>query len=121
MKREAYDVEDRAVSKQKAQRAREDQVAHESIKREHADSQDDHTASPEKRASDDRAPFVFVAKNGCCKDCMKAFSKSGKSCLCQVPKAQRRTPLSENGCKFCGCKGCNRADVAGGSQRPPNE
>jgi hypothetical protein len=29
----------------------------------------------------------FVMKNGCCMECMKAFSKSGKSCLCQVPKA----------------------------------
>ena len=32
----------------------------------------------------------FVMKNGCCMECMKAFSKNGKSCLCQVPKAQRR-------------------------------
>lgn len=28
----------------------------------------------------------FDPKNGCCRKCMKAFSKSGKSCLCQVPK-----------------------------------
>ena len=49
-------------------------------------------------------------KNGCCRDCMKAFSKSGKSCLCQVPKQQRRAFLPLNGCKFCGCTGCNRAD-----------
>jgi hypothetical protein len=50
-------------------------------------------------------------KNGCCKDCMKSFSKSGKSCICQVPKAQRRTSLSSNGCKFCGCHGCNPVDI----------
>ena len=44
-------------------------------------------------------------------ECMKAFSKTGKSCLCQVPKAQRRTQLPPNGCKFCNCKGCNPIDV----------
>ena len=63
-------------------------------------------------------------KNGCCRECMRAFSKSGKvssssnrdvtflqSCLCQVPRMQRRTPLPENGCKFCQCKGCNPIDI----------
>jgi len=53
----------------------------------------------------------FVNKNGCCVQCMKAFSKSGKSCLCQVPKNQRRTALPPSGCKYCNCKGCNPADV----------
>ena len=53
----------------------------------------------------------FVMKNGCCMECMKAFSKSGKSCLCQVPKAQRRATLPPNGCKFCNCKGCNPIDI----------
>ena len=24
----------------------------------------------------------FIMKNGCCRECMKAFSKTGKSCLC---------------------------------------
>jgi hypothetical protein len=28
----------------------------------------------------------FIMKNGCCRECMKAFSKNGKSCLCQVPR-----------------------------------
>jgi len=28
----------------------------------------------------------FVIKNGCCRECMKAFSKQGKACLCQVPR-----------------------------------
>jgi hypothetical protein len=50
-------------------------------------------------------------KNGCCRDCMKAFSKTGKSCLCQVPQRERKFHLSENGCNFCGCKGCNPIDV----------
>ena len=53
----------------------------------------------------------FVIKNGCCRDCMKAFSKSGKSCLCQVPKAERNFVLPEKGCHFCSCKGCNPIDV----------
>ena len=33
-------------------------------------------------------PTKFIMKNGCCKECMRAFSKSGKSCLCQVPKSE---------------------------------
>jgi len=24
----------------------------------------------------------FIMRNGCCRECMKAFSKNGKSCLC---------------------------------------
>lgn len=54
---------------------------------------------------------TFVIKNGCCRDCMKAFSKSGKSCLCQVPKNERKFTLSEKGCTYCGCKGCNPLDM----------
>ena len=53
----------------------------------------------------------LIMKNGCCRECMKAFSKSGKSCLCQVPRMQRRATLPANGCKFCGCKGCNPIDI----------
>ena len=53
----------------------------------------------------------FIMKNGCCRDCMKAFSKNGKSCLCQVPKKERKFHLSENGCNYCGCKGCNPFDI----------
>ena len=47
----------------------------------------------------------FVMKNGCCRECMRAFSKSGKSCLCQVPKFERKYTLPDNGCNFCGCNG----------------
>ena len=50
-------------------------------------------------------------KNGCCKECMRAFSKNGKSCLCQVPKSERKNTLPEKGCNFCGCHGCNPIDV----------
>ena len=53
----------------------------------------------------------FVMKNGCCRDCMKAFSKNGKSCLCQVPRKERKYQLPENGCNYCRCKGCNPIDV----------
>ena len=53
----------------------------------------------------------FVMKNGCCRNCMKAFSKTGKSCLCQVPHKERKFQLPENGCIYCGCKGCNPIDV----------
>ena len=53
----------------------------------------------------------FIMKNGCCRDCMKAFSKNGKSCLCQVPRKERKFHLPENGCNYCGCKGCNPIDV----------
>jgi hypothetical protein len=42
---------------------------------------------------------------------MKAFSKTGKSCLCQVPRKERKFHLPENGCNYCGCKGCNPIDV----------
>ncbi len=47
----------------------------------------------------------FIMKNGCCRECMRAFSKTGKSCLCQVPKYERKYTLSEKGCNFCGCHG----------------
>ena len=34
-----------------------------------------------------------------------------QSCLCQVPRLQRRATLPAGGCKICGCKGCNPIDV----------
>ncbi|CAI2378520.1 unnamed protein product [Moneuplotes crassus] len=51
-----------------------------------------------------------ILRNGCCKKCMKAFSRSRRSCLCQVPKDDRRSHLPSSGCKFCGCNGCNPLD-----------
>jgi hypothetical protein len=49
---------------------------------------------------------------------MKAFSKSGKSCLCQVPKEVRKTSLPLEGCKICSCTGCNPRDYSdSGSER----
>lgn len=43
----------------------------------------------------------FKIKNGCCRECMKAFSSLKKACLCQVPLKQRRTQLPQSGCKYC--------------------
>ena len=54
---------------------------------------------------------AFTIKNGCCRECMRAFSKTGKSCLCQVPKKERKYALQDKGCNFCGCNGCNPIDV----------
>ncbi|CAD8132083.1 unnamed protein product [Paramecium octaurelia] len=62
-------------------------------------------------SSDESSEFNTV--NGCCKKCMKAFSKKGKeakSCLCQVPRAVRKKPLPAHGCQYCGCHGCNPQD-----------
>ena len=42
---------------------------------------------------------------------MKAFSKNGKSCLCQVPRRERKFFLPETGCNYCGCHGCNPIDM----------
>ena len=53
----------------------------------------------------------FIMKNGCCRSCMKAFSKNGKSCLCQVPRRERKFILPETGCNYCGCHGCNPIDM----------
>ena len=53
----------------------------------------------------------FDMKNGCCRKCMKAFSSNGRSCLCQVPRRERRLKLQEEGCNFCGCHGCSPIDA----------
>lgn len=52
---------------------------------------------------------------------MKAFSKTGKSCLCQVPKKERRYTLPDKGCPHCGCKGCNPLDVQRDKRRATKE
>ena len=41
---------------------------------------------------------------------MKAFSYSGKSCLCQVPLRDRNAELNPKGCLICGCHGCSPQD-----------
>jgi hypothetical protein len=62
-----------------------------------------HKEKYEKRNETEEKKFVM--KNGCCRDCMRAFSKTGKSCLCQVPKFERKYTLSEKGCNYCCCHG----------------
>lgn len=52
----------------------------------------------------------FQARNGCCRRCMKAFSRTNKACLCQVPKEVRQTELPVTGCKYCNCMGCHPED-----------
>ena len=42
---------------------------------------------------------------------MGNFSKNGKSCLCQVPRRERKFILPETGCNYCGCHGCNPIDM----------
>ncbi|GAM24155.1 hypothetical protein SAMD00019534_073300 [Acytostelium subglobosum LB1] len=56
-------------------------------------------------------------KNGCCKPCMKAFSETGKSCLCQVPSSVRMGVLPEGGCKLCRCKGCHPEELLSRKQQ----
>ena len=86
---------------------------------EKSESPTDHVHSPDqltdqKVSSDGQKSSTekkeFVAINGCCKDCMKSFSASGKACICQVPMRERRTHLEHCGCKICGCQGCNPQD-----------
>lgn len=75
-----------------------------------------------ERHSYQRSEEKFDPRNGCCRKCMKAFSKSGKSCLCQVPKQVRKTSLPVEGCKICACTGCNPRDYYdSGSQRSYSE
>lgn len=64
-----------------------------------------------RRERNNNSDNTFVMRNGCCRNCMKAFSKNGKSCLCQVPRKERKFHLPENGCNYCGCKGCNPLDM----------
>ena len=63
-----------------------------------------------ERRRERASPPPFYPKNGCCRLCMKAFSISGKSCLCQVPTRDRTAELNPNGCKICGCHGCSPQD-----------
>ena len=74
-----------------------------SISKEKERDRDEKKYKNEK--SEDNEEKHFIMKNGCCRDCMRAFSKTGKSCLCQVPKDERKYILAEKGCNFCGCHG----------------
>jgi len=80
---------------ERKRKRRRNKRQHAAEKKDHADDELDRQGFSEKER--------FVIKNGCCRECMKAFSKQGKACLCQVPRSQRRTLLADKGCKFCGC------------------
>lgn len=67
--------------------------------------------SESKESNNNIKEDYFEIKNGCCKNCMRAFNKNGKACLCQVPKYERKYMLPESGCNYCGCHGCNPIDV----------
>lgn len=54
---------------------------------------------------------TFIMKKGCCISCMKAFSKNGKSCLCQVPRRERKFILPETWYNYCRCHGCHPPDM----------
>jgi hypothetical protein len=41
----------------------------------------------------------------CCKECTRDNRRNGRSCICQVPSAQRRNPLGKEGCVTCHCTG----------------
>jgi len=59
-----------------------------------------------KKAEETESKSHFeLMRNGCCKECMKAFSGSGKACICQVPASVRRRKLPDSGCIYCGCFG----------------
>jgi len=90
-------------------RIREDEIDKESLFSDRSSpryrSRSSSRVSMEKYKRDDSEDKSFIMKNGCCRECMRAFSKTGKSCLCQVPKFERKYILSEKGCNFCGCHG----------------
>ena len=76
-----------------------------------SDSENNEKNNHSRSRNNSLSSSSFIMKNGCCKECMRAFSKNGKSCLCQVPKSERKNTLPEKGCNFCGCHGCNPIDV----------
>ncbi|TNV76314.1 hypothetical protein FGO68_gene16124 [Halteria grandinella] len=86
----------------------------------HSHSQDSRKSS-ENEDNPQQHRDGFIVKNGCCKDCMKAFSRNGKSCLCQVPRLQRRSSLPPHGCKYCSCHGCNPIDIRKDKRRELKE
>jgi hypothetical protein len=97
------------------------------ISQEHEDRERSRERSPDRsyeKKGNDQTPL----KNGCCRACMRAWSKSGRACPCQVPASVRRFPLPPEGCKYfftfafifsflcsriCHCHGCNPSDLRG--------
>lgn len=46
----------------------------------------------------------------CCEECERTRTGNSGGCPCRLYSKQRRTTLPENGCRTCGCKGCNPLD-----------
>ena len=59
--------------------------------------------------SRDRSPSPDVP---CCEECQKTRTGSSGGCPCRLYSKQRRTTLPKEGCRTCGCKGCNPLDKA---------
>eukprot|EP01103_Thecamoeba_quadrilineata_P018010 TRINITY_DN663_c0_g1_i2.p1 TRINITY_DN663_c0_g1~~TRINITY_DN663_c0_g1_i2.p1 ORF type:complete len:313 (+),score=48.07 TRINITY_DN663_c0_g1_i2:112-939(+) len=47
----------------------------------------------------------------CCDECLRENRPNGRSCICRVPKNQRRGNLGGVGCITCGCPGCHSEDA----------
>ena len=46
----------------------------------------------------------------CCQKCKNSDKAGGKTCVCVVPRSQRRVKLCTEGCRTCGCRGCTKED-----------
>lgn len=107
---------DREYLEKELERDKEMRVYRESMDtREGVDMHGDRDRDRERRDKPRRTPSPPRSgnpgdeplKNGCCRQCMKAFSETKKACLCQVPMDVRLGHLPESGCRVCGCHGCH--------------
>jgi len=89
----------------------------------HGCSKEDVQLDYERKKAEEaeRASHFEAMRNGCCKECMKAFSVSGKACVCQVPASVRRRKIPDTGCIYCGCYGCNPEDTQKMPESPSPE
>ena len=46
----------------------------------------------------------------CCARCKVNDKSNRKTCVCVVPRNQRRIKLGEEGCRTCKCQGCTKED-----------
>ena len=52
----------------------------------------------------------YLQDQQCCRKCKANDKANHKTCVCVVPKSQRKLTLSKDGCKTCGCFGCTKED-----------
>jgi hypothetical protein len=62
-------------------------------------------AAGENDDGDTDKKFLF-----CCQKCKNSDKAGGKTCVCVVPRSQRRVKLCTEGCRTCGCRGCTKED-----------